>query len=85
LESVVYGLLKSFNVIVLPFGPKIFTLCSLLVAGLHPTVSVWRVSAGGAERPVNRRASGRITCLTVTFAPLSLEAEQEVSMSDAFA
>src|ERR1039458_9770627 len=64
LESVVYGLLKSFNVIVLPFGPKVFTLCSLLVAGVHPTVSIWRVSAGGAERPVNRRASGRITCLT---------------------
>ena len=51
LESVVYGLLKSFSAIVLPFGPKVFTLCSLLVASLHPTVSIWRVSAGGAGKP----------------------------------
>ena len=78
LESVVYGLLRSFNVIVLPFGPKVFTLCSLLVAGLHPTVSIWRVSAGGADIPVNRRASGRIACLTATFAALSPESEQAV-------
>jgi hypothetical protein len=69
LESLVYGIIRNENAVILPFGPKILMLCSLLVAHIHPAVAVWRVSAGGAEEPVNRRPSGRISCLRVEFSP----------------
>jgi hypothetical protein len=67
IESLVFGLLRSYNVVLLPFGPKPLTLCSLLVAYAHPSVAVWRVSAGGFEEPVNRRASGHVYGLRAEF------------------
>lgn len=67
LESLVYGVLKTGNVLLLPFGPKVFALCCLLVAHIYPAVAVWRVSAAGGEKPVNRRASGRMSSLSVRF------------------
>lgn len=65
-EAVVSGVMLTRNVVLLPFGPKLFALCCLLVATLHP-VAVWRVSAQQAEPAVNRRASGHIYGVRVTF------------------
>lgn len=58
LESLVYGLVRESRPVVLPFGPKIFTLVSLLVARLHPQLAVWRVSGGEPDEPTDRKASG---------------------------
>lgn len=66
-ESLVFGLLRNYNVVLLPFGPKSLVLCSLLVAYAHPSVAVWRVSAGGLEEAVNRRASGQVYGLQTEF------------------
>jgi hypothetical protein len=67
IESLVYGLSLSENPVLLPFGPKLFALCCLLVALVHPQVPVWRVSAQDEETPVNRQASGAVYGLTVVF------------------
>lgn len=43
LESLVYGLVQDFNVVMVPMGPKIFSLLSFLVSNRHPgKISVWR-------------------------------------------
>lgn len=65
LELLVASILHDSNPILLPFGPKIFTLMSLLVACVHPRVAVWRVS--GAEEPTDRIAVGEVTGLSVRF------------------
>lgn len=57
LESVVYGIKRSGRPIILPFGPKLFTLISLLVAYTHPEAAVWRVSAGDTEPASDRLPS----------------------------
>jgi len=69
LESLIYGLSRTKNTILLPFGPKIFALCALLVASVHPTTAVWRVSAGFQEEAVNRQASGYVYGLQVDIHP----------------
>jgi hypothetical protein len=69
LESLVQGLSKESNVVLLPFGPKIFALCSLLVGAMDRQVAVWRVSAQENEEPVNRMGSGYCYGLKVTFRP----------------
>jgi hypothetical protein len=69
LESLIYGLSRSRNSVLLPFGPKIFALCALLVAAVHPSTAVWRVSAGTLEEPVNRQASGYVYGLRVDIRP----------------
>ena len=65
-EAVVSGVMQTRNVVLLPFGPKLFALCCILVATIHP-VAVWRVSAQGAEPAVNRKASGHVYGMRVTF------------------
>ncbi|MEQ1885190.1 MAG: hypothetical protein ABL967_09025 [Bryobacteraceae bacterium] len=67
LESLVYGLSQTKNAVLLPFGPKLFSLASLLVALLYPELPVWRVSAEQHEQPVNRKASGFVYGLEVAF------------------
>ena len=58
LESLVYGLRQMSRVVLVPFGPKIFALCSLLVATIYSDVGVWRVTPGKFETPVDRVAAG---------------------------
>jgi hypothetical protein len=67
LESLVFGISKTANVVLLPFGPKIFALICLLVAALHPSVGVWRVSAKGIEKPNDRVGAGQIVGLSASF------------------
>jgi len=66
-ESLVYGLSQTRNPVLLPFGPKLFSLTSLLVALLYPGLPVWRVSAERHEQPANRKASGLVYGLEVAF------------------
>jgi hypothetical protein len=82
LEAVTYGCLQEGNPILLPFGPKIFALNSVLVAGLHPEVAVWRVSAGGQEPAAERVASGTVIGHRVMFRTTktnSVESDEEES------
>lgn len=65
LESFAFGITRSHNLILLPFGPKIFALTSMLVAIVHPDVAVWRVS--GSDEKVDRHATGEIFGLSVDF------------------
>jgi hypothetical protein len=67
IQSLVHGLSLSRNPILLPFGPKLFALCCLLVGTLSPTVPVWRVSAQEQEPAVDRIAEGPVYGLRVLF------------------
>lgn len=67
LESLTYGLIHDMRPILLPFGPKVFTVCCLLVGMVHPQVSVWRVSSDNLEPAMDRVANGTIVGLRVVF------------------
>ncbi len=67
LESLTERCLRSSRVVLLPFGPKIFALCALLVACLHSNAAVWRVSAGEAEPAIDRIPSKFFCGLTAEF------------------
>jgi hypothetical protein len=67
LESLVDGLSRDWNTILVPFGPKIFTLISMLVALRRQGLPVWRVSAGVLQRPRDAKAAGPIYGLRVIF------------------
>jgi hypothetical protein len=69
LSSLLGRLRARSRPIILPFGPKIFALVGMSASLFHPSVSVWRVSAGAEEEPVQRRAIGRHVGLTIAFAP----------------
>lgn len=68
-EAAASGLLEQARPVLLPFGPKIFALCCMLVACLHRDVPVWRISSGQLGEPVERTASGRIVALRARFEP----------------
>jgi hypothetical protein len=65
LESFTFGVTRAHNLVVLPFGPKIFALCAMLIGIIHPEVAVWRVS--GKEEKVDRTAAGEVYGLGVNF------------------
>jgi hypothetical protein len=68
LESLVNRIADSQVPVLFPFGPKIFTLCALLVGSIHATrVAVWRVSAGPHDEATDRQPSGSICGLRVAF------------------
>jgi hypothetical protein len=67
LQSLAGSCLRSSNPVILPFGPKMFTLASLLVACRYTDLAVWRVSAGLHEIPVDREANGIVLGLSVDF------------------
>jgi hypothetical protein len=68
LEALTYGLIDSMRPIIIPFGPKIFSLLSFLVAVIHsPNVTVWRVSGEQVGIPEDRVASGNVISLRALF------------------
>lgn len=69
LESVVSGLGTDHSVVLVPFGPKIFVLCSLVVAAMRQDIAVWRVSQGIHISPHDRRASNVTVGLRLSFDP----------------
>jgi hypothetical protein len=77
MNSLVDMLKRHFNPVLIPFGPKLFALVSLLVATVHDDVGVWRVSSGALERPVNRLPSGHFISMYVDFKAESRSSEQE--------
>ncbi len=69
LENLVFGLLQTSRLVLVPFGPKIFSLCCLLVARTYaPQITVWRVSGEAFAKPGDREASGKIIALQTRFA-----------------
>lgn len=55
LETLISGLKQKHNVIVLPFGPKLFLAIAILVTQRHPEAAVWYVSGEKEENsPVDR-------------------------------
>lgn len=69
LESVVSGAFEYGRPVLLPFGPKLFALCSLLVSCVHRDVPVWRISSGQYGPALDRVASGEIVGLRAVFEP----------------
>lgn len=70
LESQLFGILRQGRALMLPMGPKIFALCSMLAAmHHHPDVAVWRVRQ--SETPQPREADKTLLGLTVGFLPPS--------------
>lgn len=69
LESLTHRIVQSNSPVLFPFGPKIFTVYSLLVACLYPSAAVWRVSAGQGGEAIDRVPSGHIYGLEVEFIP----------------
>lgn len=67
LESLLYGVVPFGRPIILPFGPKIFTLMALLACTKYSEASVWRVSAQESEIPIDRLPSEHIIGVRVTF------------------
>lgn len=68
LESLVNRVAHTGVPVLFPFGPKIFTLCALLVGCVHGNrVAVWRVSTGQHEEATDREASGQFCALRVAF------------------
>lgn len=67
LESLLYGIVPFGRPVILPFGPKIFTLMALLACTKYSEASVWRVSAQQSEIAVDRLPSEHIIGVRVTF------------------
>lgn len=69
LDGMIRGLQHDHTVVTVPFGPKIFVLCSLLAGWRHRSSAVWRVSAGTRIEPTDRRASEHQCVLRVIAMP----------------
>jgi len=59
LESVVGGLLRGWRPVLCSTGPKLFSLMCFLLASYYKDISVWRVSAGSKELPVDHKPGGK--------------------------
>jgi len=73
LNSLSLHLAGRANVVLLPSGPKILALLSLLTALVQRDIAVWRVTAGMAEVPADRRASGTNIFVEAEFSPVRAE------------
>lgn len=72
LESLTYGLLDNNRPVLIPFGPKIFSLLSFIVAAIHaPNVTVWRVSGEQVGIPDDRVASGNVISVSALFVTIA--------------
>lgn len=72
LESVILGHRKDSTVVLSSLGPKMFSLYCLLLASHYKDISVWRVTAGSREKPVDTKAARDSTVvLRVNYVPSS--------------
>lgn len=68
LDSLVSGIEGRYRAVIVPLGPKIFALASLMVACLHyPKVGVWRVSPGEIGAQMDRAASGEVVGISIVI------------------
>lgn len=83
LANVVSGLQRDCRTTLIPLGPKIFTLCSIL-CGFEwlPAVSVWRVSAAEFAEPLNRLPLGTLEFLRVVVQPACIDRLSPFSVKD---
>lgn len=69
LESQVGALAKASRPVLLPLGPKIYALATLLCAARCRQASVWRVTSGELGEAIDRVAAGPIVGLRVQQEP----------------
>jgi hypothetical protein len=78
LEATVAALSREHRVVVVPLGPKIFALCSILTALVHETnVTVWRLSADSDRRAEDRGCDGSVVGLRVRIQSLPVASQFE--------
>lgn len=66
LEALVSGVTEEHRVVLVPLGPKIFSLLAVLVSEIQERrPAVWRCTSGPFEAPVDRQAQGSPVCITV--------------------
>lgn len=58
LTSLILKLRLSYQVAILPVGPKPFTLSSLILSARYPDIEVWTIDAGYSTAVYNRNPSG---------------------------
>jgi len=68
LDALVSRLEDDFRIVILPFGPKLFALCSMLIAIRdYPKVGVWRISSSEPNLRRDHRPSETTVGLRVIF------------------
>ena len=73
LEPLVFGAMATERVVLVPLGPKIFSVVALLVAELYwPNVPVWRASSDQDGAPLDREADGSLVWLQADFGCISM-------------
>lgn len=65
LEGTIEALARESRPTIVPLGPKIFALISLLVGAKRRDVGVWRASSGPSGEAFDREGDGRIVGLRV--------------------
>jgi len=76
LESASRGLLRDWRLVLCSLGPKPFGLICFLLAAYYEEISIWRVSAGAREAPVDRKPKSNPILLDVEWAPPERPAAQ---------
>jgi hypothetical protein len=67
LNSLVEKLLSTSSPVLVPFGPKMFYLCCLLMGCSYEDVAIWRVSPDQREPALQRIESGEVFGIQVIF------------------
>jgi hypothetical protein len=73
LVQTVSELVRTSNPVLLPFGPKIFFIISLLVASLYREVGVWHVTGDIPANELEQPASDHVVAFTFDLGPLESE------------
>lgn len=78
IESLVFGLLPRFRPVIIPLGPKIFSVMAIhLAIETMPWVCVWRTSSGDLAEARDIEASGEVVVFPVVLASVQAAAGQE--------
>jgi len=73
LVQTVSELVRTSNPVLLPFGPKIFFVVSLLVASLYREVGVWHVTGDIPANDQEQPASDQVVAFIFVLAPPEIE------------
>ncbi|WP_165666039.1 hypothetical protein [Metapseudomonas otitidis] len=73
LVGLVLSIMPRSNPVILPFGPKIFFMLSLLVAAIYKEVGVWHVTGDGSPAGHNQSASDFLIGFHAKFGPAEAE------------
>jgi hypothetical protein len=80
IDSLVYGVLAVQRCVLIPFGPKIFSIiCMLVASSYYPNISLWRVSTGQSDVPLDRRGTDTYAGIRATFGDARSGMNQETS------